>query len=294
MRIPTLLARLGFCTLLLLAGHQAHADTDRGIAYRIDSEPPSYLLGSVHVGKASMYPLPETIRRAYERSKTLAVEADIVGADMMQLAGLVSEHGMYGSGRDLQSALSPSAWRDVVEAARQYDVPVSMLKPQKPWLAAQTLTVVAMQAEGYSEQWGVDRYFLQLAHEEGKRIVELEGLEAQLEMLAGMPEAEQAALLGHTAKEIARGDVPVAELLSAWQSGQAQALQAQVESQFPAALAGVYERLIVARNRTMADRIVQLLEAGRGVFVVVGAAHLTGDAGLVELLRERGYDLEQL
>lgn len=294
MRMTRLIERLIGATLFLSLMAGAQAGTDRGIAFRIETDPPSYLLGSVHVGRASMYPLPEAVRSAYARSGVLVVEADIVGADMTRLAGLVAEHGLYGEGGDLQSALSPAAWADVTTAAERYGVPVSMLQRQRPWLAAQTLTVLAMRAQGYSEQWGVDRHFLQLAHEDGKHIVELEGLDTQMAMLAEMPESDQAAWLAHTAEQMVEGDIPVAELLSAWQSGHTRALQRQVEEQFPPALEGVYERLIVARNRTMTERIAALLENGQSVFVVVGAAHMTGGSGLVELLRERGYKVDAL
>jgi uncharacterized protein YbaP (TraB family) len=41
-------------------------------------------------------------------------------------------------------------------------------------------------------------------------------------------------------------------------------------------------------------KIERELHSGKTCFVVVGAAHLGGPAGLVNLLRERGYKLEQL
>ncbi|MBA1147989.1 TraB/GumN family protein [Ectothiorhodospiraceae bacterium WFHF3C12] len=280
--------------LLLLAAWQSLAATERGIAYRIEGAPASYLVGSVHVGRAGMYPLPEAMREAYRESDALVVEADIVGADMMRIGTVLAERGMYGGRESLESALAGDAWQDVAAAAERYGVPIEMLKRQKPWLAAQTLTVVAMNAQGYSEQWGVDRHFLELAHQDGKRVVELEGLQAQLDMLAGMPARDQEALLAHTAEQMAKGEIPVAELLAAWRSGEAEVLQDQVQAQFPTALEGVYEALIVERNRAMAERIDELLGAGEAVFVVVGSAHLTGGDGLVALLRARGYALEQL
>lgn len=280
--------------VLLLAAWPAVAGTERGIAFRIEGEPPGVLLGSVHLGEPSMYPLPAALQQAYERADTLVVEADIVEADMVQLARLVARRGMYGRGEDLESELPRRVWQDVTAAAERYGLRVDMLRRQRPWLAAQTLTAAAAQAQGFSERLGVDRHFLDQAHEDGKRIVELEGPEAQLTMLAGLPEADQQALLAYTVEQMTEGDIPVAELIEAWRSGRVEALQRQVEAQFPRALDGIYQRLIVERNRAMARRIDELLASGRRILVVVGAGHLTGDVGLVALLRERGYRVDQL
>ena len=50
---------------------------------------------------------------------------------------------------------------------------------------------------------------------------------------------------------------------------------------------------IVARNRRMADRAAPLFDQG-GTLVAVGALHLSGEHGLVELLRARGYRVEPI
>ena len=48
------------------------------------------------------------------------------------------------------------------------------------------------------------------------------------------------------------------------------------------------------RNLGMRDRAVEWMQAGDKVFFAVGAGHLVGEAGLVTLLREAGYTVEQL
>jgi uncharacterized protein YbaP (TraB family) len=48
------------------------------------------------------------------------------------------------------------------------------------------------------------------------------------------------------------------------------------------------DKLIVRRNRLMAERLQPYLQEGN-VFVAVGALHLPGEAGLLNLLQQRGY-----
>jgi uncharacterized protein YbaP (TraB family) len=50
---------------------------------------------------------------------------------------------------------------------------------------------------------------------------------------------------------------------------------------------------IVERNRRMAESLLPHLAAGR-VFAAVGALHLSGDEGLVSLLRKQGLELRPL
>jgi uncharacterized protein len=56
----------------------------------------------------------------------------------------------------------------------------------------------------------------------------------------------------------------------------------------------IYEKLIYKRNRNMARKIEGFLGTNGTYFVVVGAAHLLGDRGIIQLLREKGYTVEQL
>ena len=54
------------------------------------------------------------------------------------------------------------------------------------------------------------------------------------------------------------------------------------------------DAMLTQRNLGMRDKAVQWLTAGDKVFFAVGAAHLVGEGGLVELLRSAGYSVEQL
>jgi len=55
----------------------------------------------------------------------------------------------------------------------------------------------------------------------------------------------------------------------------------------------IYEKLFFSRNRNMADQIERLLKEKKRPFVVIGAGHLLGKDGVVEILRRKGYRVEQ-
>src|SRR5262245_60395437 len=55
-----------------------------------------YLVGSIHVGDSSMYPLPQQVEAAFAAAKVLAVEINIKNTDQAKTMELVEKYGMYG------------------------------------------------------------------------------------------------------------------------------------------------------------------------------------------------------
>jgi uncharacterized protein len=57
---------------------------------------------------------------------------------------------------------------------------------------------------------------------------------------------------------------------------------------------GVHQTLIVDRNRRWLPQIEKMIEQGESTLIAVGAAHLIGKDGVIELLKARGYTVEQM
>jgi len=57
---------------------------------------------------------------------------------------------------------------------------------------------------------------------------------------------------------------------------------------------GIYKTMITDRNIHMANKIKQEFDAKKSLFVVVGAGHIVGEKGLVDLLKKDGYQLTQI
>ena len=57
---------------------------------------------------------------------------------------------------------------------------------------------------------------------------------------------------------------------------------------------GVYESLVVQRNKAWADNISDLLQEEDDYLVIVGALHLVGKDSVISLLARRGHDPKQL
>jgi uncharacterized protein YbaP (TraB family) len=84
-------------------------------------------------------------------------------------------------------------------------------------------------------------------------------------------------------------------MVRAWTSGDAQAMESALSDAVPPdpSLAPIVKKLFDERNVKMLSKIEGYLNSNGSYFVIVGAGHLVGERGLVELLKSRGYVVEQ-
>lgn len=258
------------------------------------SEGSSWLLGSIHFGRADMYPLPSAIERAYDASAALAVEVNITAVDPAQALQTFNAVGTYRDGSTLRDHLSSATWEHLERLVSRYDVPAAMFAEQKPWLAALTLTTMELARAGLSEEYGVDRYFLRRAHEH-KPVVELETFDGQLELFGQLSPGEQEQFLRGTLRDLDEGEKLFTDTVEAWRAGDATAIDTLMNRSFRSVAEGghLYRVLLADRNRAMTARIERLLQAGKSYFIVVGAAHLVGKDGIVARLRADGYRVQR-
>ena len=253
-----------------------------------------FLLGSIHFGTAQMYPLPQVMTTSFGTSDTLVVEADIGNVDQGQLAQLIASKAMYLDGSTLRQHLPDKTWQKLEQVAQSMAVPVELLNMQKPWFVSMTLTTLALKQLGFSEEYGIDAYFLRLAQGK-KKIVELEGLAWQLSLFDQLTSVEQVMMLEESLRELGEGKVFFDKMLRHWQAGDAKGIQSMFNEGLMAEAGGsrLNRIIMLDRNKSMAEKLHRLAEKGGRYFVVVGAGHLPGRQGIVELLRRQGYQVNQ-
>jgi uncharacterized protein YbaP (TraB family) len=253
-----------------------------------------YLLGSIHFLRQDSYPLDRRIEDAYESSDNLVVEANISQLDKLDLTGL-TDRAFYKNDDHVEKHVSPETYRLMKKKSETLGIPVELIRMQKPWFLALSLQAMELMRLGYEPQYGVDYHFLESAQGK-KRILELESLDEQLDLLSGFSDQEQEQFLLYTLKTLNSMGRQVEDLVRAWRSGDAQGLEsilAEAVTQ-DAGIAPIFGRLFEERNIRMASRIEQYLGSSGTYFVIIGAGHLVGNKGILQLIRSKGYSIEQL
>jgi len=253
-----------------------------------------YLLGSVHFMKKEIYPLNRKIEEAFEKSDLLVVEANVNDVSKIDVGKLI-ETAFYTGDDTLEKHVSSETYELVKKEFEGLGFPIWIVSKQKPWFLALSCTSLELMRQGFDPTYGLDMHFLNEASGK-KKIKELESMDYQINLLSGFSDSEQEAFLRYTLKEVNSVDKEVDEVVKAWKNGDEKGMEAVARGAFQdnGTLASVYEKLIYERNRNMASKIEEYLQTGQTYFVVVGAAHLVGDKGILELLRMRGYTVTQL
>jgi uncharacterized protein len=256
----------------------------------------AYLLGSIHAAKPDLYPLDPRIEHAFATSDVLVVEANVGDAqNTLGMLGQTMAQGMYPSDDNIEKHLSPATVTMLTNALDKLGMPLVMFESFRPWFLALTVPMLQLQEAGFSAENGLDMHFISEANASQKPILELEGGEAQIQLMSGLSAREQELLLMSTIDQMDTTIADINKVIAAWRQGDAAAIdklmnsQLQKEPQFKP----IYKKLIEDRNHSMAQKIVGYLSTSKTYFVVVGAGHLVGQDGLVRLLAKQ-YKVTQM
>lgn len=255
-----------------------------------------YLLGSIHVAAADIYPLPGVIEDAFVEADTLVVEININEVDEIESVSLILEYASYPPGEGLRDSLPEELYEKLETQFGEWGISLSLLDSYRPWFIQNLLEITSLEMFGYSSEYGIDLHFLDAAVSRELEILELETQEFQIGLLAEIPDDVMIRMLEMTLEEpIIQDDIVI--LFEIWETGDTAAMEEFLFEglEEEPELIPYFESVFTNRNYTILEKIIGFLEDTENIyFIVVGAGHLVGEEGLLNLLEEAGYTVEQL
>lgn len=301
-RYGRFVAALGF-VLLLLAGvgglspalaQPDGASSQKHMLWEISrgGETEGFLVGSIHFMKPDVYPLPPAFDDAFEASDVMAFETNIDSVQA-QAQSLIGRLGMYPGEKTLESELSDSTYTLLQTRADSLGLNLSQMRKLEPWVISIIIPATQMQKAGYSGQSGIDVHFFNRAKEAEKERVAFETVAEQLRFFDNFPADRQEAYLAYSLQDANQNVEMIDEMVAAWTKGDADRLEDLVQEEMRTGFPDLYETLIVDRNNDWMPQIKTLLDGDETPFIVVGAGHVTGEHGIVAMLRDSGYTVTQ-
>ena len=279
-----------FLFFLLAAMTQAGTDRSHGLLWEVSKADTEsvYLFGTIHSEDPAVLQLPEPVQQAFESSQIVVLEMLL---DMEAM--LYSSTAMLMmDGRLLSELIGEPLFRQVATAIRTRCIQEPVLERMKPWAAAVTLSM-PVQETGQV----LDAALYQDALQQNKAVYGLETVQEQLNVFESLSEADQVALLKDAVENFPEIDAMHAELLAAYKQRDLGGLMALNETSMKTGdqrLAEEFQQnLIVDRNHRMVERMREYLQQG-SAFVAVGALHLPGEEGLLNLLEQQGYTVRRV
>jgi uncharacterized protein YbaP (TraB family) len=274
---------------------EGDCQSQKNFLWRVQSKMNAiYVLGSLHFSKKEIYPLHQKIEEAFDQSEILVVEANVNDIKKMNIQKLM-ESAFYPPPDTLEKHVSPETYDYVKKEMDGLGIPLELIRKQKPWFLSLTLVSLEVIKLGLDPNLGIDKYFLSKA-EGKKKILELESLDYQIELLSNFSDKEQELFLLWTLRDLTIMEQEVNHLTQAWTTGDTKGMEAILTRGISEdkRLSSIFEKLIYERNKKMVLKIEDFLKTKETYFVIIGAGHLVGDHGIIEILKGKGYVVEQL
>ncbi|MEF1312246.1 TraB/GumN family protein [Vibrio mytili] len=243
------------------------------------------IIGSVHVGDDSMYPLPRAITNYLKTSNGLIIEADIRSSE-----SIVYPKDSIAT----KMILDRAQRRELIEISKELGLSEKQLLNSPPWSTALMIQLAFVNKLGYIAENGVDMHLINQADELRIPVLSLESLQFQVDLISGQPDSGKEMLMS-TLKESHRGEEMIQCLIESWRSGDDNAL---IEATLTDEASDEFnDAFLYSRNRDWAAKLDSgnLLPQKEGRYtVVVGSLHLVGQDNLIELLAQRGFEITPL
>ncbi len=282
----------------------------KGLLWKIERPgiPPSWLYGTMHLSDDRLTTLPGPVADALDEASTVALELEEIADEAKMASAVVRNFSQlaFTDGRTLDSVLSQQELKLLKAALQKYHMPYASSRIMKPWFLMLSLSMplceVARQKTGFKS---LDETIARTAKKNGARIIGLESVKQQFAVFNTLSEKIQKEFLMstlrlhhflddqiETMKQLYLQRRPAALwefslYLTRKDIGDAKDSQNQNLDEL-AALKQFERELVIKRNKGMRNRALPLLEKGK-LFIAVGAAHLPGKGGLVNLLQKSRY-----
>ena len=275
--------------LLFGAAAGARADSGHHIFWEVKGRHNSiYLLGSVHMLKAVDSALPPEALRAYAASKVLVMELDLNGDGSESLLASGADLETLPDGKTLADAVGPQLYAQLLSRFEPLGVDAEIISHFQPWFAALMLQQLELTKSGFEAAAGIDEQFALMAQADQKPIIGLETMEEQLGFFAQLSVEQQREFLRSTLQDSASAESESNAVVNAWQHGDTVKLE-QLLREGSKESPELYRLLTTDRNRRWLPKITALLNGDSNYMVIVGALHLIGHDGLIDLLQHQGF-----
>jgi uncharacterized protein YbaP (TraB family) len=252
-----------------------------------NGQAPFYLLGSIHILRAQDYPVPSVIDQAIQQSQQFYFEYAPNRSD--DFSRKMEAAAKLPSGVQIKDKVHAKTWDYLRTGARGGNYDWVHLKA---WAIAKYVLDYPTH-DPFSSAFGLDNYVVRKAEARRATMRGLESVDDHVAVFAGMNDVESEAYLLRAIVYASGRETEIREAIAAWRVGNTErlnALQAPSVHEAP----GLDARFLEWRNARWIPVIESAIKSGTPTMIVAGAAHFSGPHSVLNLLRARGYQIEQL
>lgn len=279
-----------FVVMPLMAGAQHF---DQGLLWKISGKglpQPSYVYGTMHLICPDDFVVFPGTEQALDNSNKVVLELNLSDPLlMMQIQNAI----LMSDGKNLQDLISESDFEMVNRFfADSLGMPLQMIQSLQPFFLITMLYPHMINCTPTS----YEQYFINQANARSLEIEGLEKLEEQLNVFAALSYEKQAKMLIETLQDYTEKVSEFQTLVSHYLAADLAALYQMFEKMMQESDAGYDEfnfRLMEERNLRWIPRMKEMMQK-EAVLFAVGAGHLPGEKGILNLLKQAGFKVERV
>jgi uncharacterized protein YbaP (TraB family) len=253
-----------------------------------------WLFGTFHLATKGLYPLPPGVESAFRRSSSLAVMVDFESLDPEAVRKAYQARGYYPEGDSLWNHLAEETAAEVKVVLQRHRIPEDGAARVRPWYLGEGLYQKEMERLGHDSELALDRHFRKRAGD--RPVIGLLSLERGLALTSEGEPFLQELLLRLNLADARMLEAHPGKYRRAWRTGDVAALEdidQQMLKEYPEfkpAFESAFERPAAA----LAEELGNLVKASRTPFAMIPCGYLIGEKGMVRVLRDRNFEVEQM
>lgn len=249
---------------------------------------PSYFFGTMHLMCAEDAALTETVKALIKDVDQIYLEVDMDNASEL-LSGIMDLRSK--SGQTLHSALSPDDYKKVKDFFEKFQpsIPFSLLETQPPLMISSSLFELLLPCESKN---GVEMKIIDEAYKEKKQTKGLETIAFQTSIFDSIPYQDQAKDLVKSIDSLEKNRKAMYEIIQVYKDQDIEKLY-KLSASEESGISNYMDLLLFKRNRNWVSQFTEIAKEKSTLFAV-GAGHLGGEKGVLQLLKAQGYSVRPL
>ncbi|MDB4919936.1 TraB/GumN family protein [Mucilaginibacter sp.] len=241
---------------------------------------PSYLFGTMHVKDKRVFNFSDSVMLSLQSCSRFAMEVHPDTLMIKMFAALQNGDSL----RNIDKLLSKE---DYEKLAKKFKDKNGYALGKTDPMVLESLMKRDDKKAGDKVSF-IDAYLYGIARTFNKNILGLEDASSQFDLYYGSKDAVKERLLDlldddtETAKDESKE-----EMIKIYSTGNLDEIYKYVQN------LGMVDSIIIARNKVMAASMIKYMADG-SLFTAVGAAHLSGEDGVIALLRKEGYTVSRV
>lgn len=249
---------------------------------------PSYLFGTIHLISADKFYFPDALEPIITDSELIVMEIGELSEQMEAVQFLMLEEG------DLFDHFSAEQEDSLLIFV---DNQLNIAKDQSKLMFGRMKPMALMQlfAQAYFDEQpkSYEMKINELAQKHNVKVEGLETVEEQIALFDAIPMDEQVEMLMESVRDFEKQKEQFKEMETAYLSQDLKKLQDVLHSDSNHLIMQHESNILINRNKNWIPKIKRLMKKNK-TFIAVGAGHLQGEDGLIQLLKDEGYELKPI